>query len=511
MSSVAQAPAGSGEQPGTAARPPRWRFIGRIPRAARWCALVAFLNAAVWAGVTPIFHVPDETSHVAYLQYLAETGHVPDTPNGNGISDEEATVMDQLRFNDVVGFRDELSLSSELQQQGLDAVERDRANPASGGGIIETSGQPPLYYALGSAIYLASPWKGLTQRVLLIRLLSALCAAATTLFVFMFLRELFSEPWTWTVGALAVAFQPMFGFMAGGVHPDNLFFAASAALLFGLARAFARGLTPALGAGIGGALAVGVLSKLNFYALLPGAVVALGVLVWLAREHRREAARGAAVALALLAVAIAGYAALNKIAWDRGLLGGGVETAANASVNRGTADPINLREQVTYTWQLYLPRLPFMHDQFGYFPPYGVWFKGTVGKLGWLDTFWPNWVYRVAFGIFIPLLLLAVLALWQRRQALVRRWPELLSYAVLAAGVMGSIGFLGIRFTRDTGYDFAQARYLFPFLAFYGAFVALAALGAGRRVGRPVGAARVMLAMIHGLLAQLLVISRFYA
>ena len=139
MSSVAQAPAGSGEQPGTAARPPRWRFIGRIPRAARWCALVAFLNAAVWAGVTPIFHVPDETSHVAYLQYLAETGHVPNTPNGNGISDEEATVMDQLRFNDVVGFRDELSLSSELQQQGLDAVERDRANPASGGGIIETS------------------------------------------------------------------------------------------------------------------------------------------------------------------------------------------------------------------------------------------------------------------------------------------------------------------------------------------------------------------------------------
>ena len=287
MSSVAQAPAGpAGES--TAARPPRWRFVRRIPKAARWCALVAFLNAAVWAGVTPIFHVPDETSHVAYLQYLAETGRVPNTPNGNGISDEEATVMDQLRFNDVVGLPDELSLSSDIQQQGLDAVEHDRANPASGGGIIETSGQPPLYYALGSAIYLASPWKGLTQRVFLIRLLSALCAAATTLFVFMFLRELFSEPWTWTVGALAVAFQPMVGFMAGGVHPDNLFFAASAALLFGLARAFGRGLTPALGAGIGAALAVGVLSKLNFYALLPGALVALGLLGLALRRRARS-------------------------------------------------------------------------------------------------------------------------------------------------------------------------------------------------------------------------------
>jgi hypothetical protein len=89
-------------------------------------------------------------------------------------------------------------------------------------------------------------------------------------------------------------------------------------------------------------------------------------------------------------------------------------------------------------------------------------------------------------------------------------WAELIAYAVLALGVMGSIGFLGIRFTRDTGYDFAQARYLFPFLAFYGAFVALAALGAGRRYGRLVGALLVLLAMAHGLLAQLLVISRFY-
>ena len=511
MSSLAEAPRGSAGSSEAAARPPRRQLLRRIPRVARWCALVAFLNAAVWAGITPIFHVPDETSHVAYLQYLAETGLVPNIPGGNGISDDEARVMDQLRFNDTVGFPDELSLSSEIQQSGLDDVERNRASPSSGGGIIETSGQPPLYYALGSGIYLASPWKGLTQRILLIRLLSALFAAATALFVFMFLRELFSQPWTWTVGALAVAFQPMFGFMAGGVHPDNLFFAASAALLFGLARAFARGLTPALGAGIGAALAVGVLSKLNFYALLPGALLALGLLVWRAREHRGDAARGATVALTVLALAVVGYAALNSIAWDRDLLGGGVENAANASVNRGAAQPINLGEQLTYTWQLYLPRLPFMHEQFDYFPPYTVWFKGTIGKLGWLDTYWPDWVYRVALGLCVAPLLLAGLALWRRRRALLQRWPELLTYAVLAAGVMGSIGFLGIRFTRDTGYDFAQARYLFPFLAFYGAVVALAALGAGRRFERPVGAALVMVAMIHGLLAQLLVISRFYA
>jgi predicted membrane protein DUF2142 len=488
---------------------PRLRALRRIPRAARWCALVAFLNAAVWACVTPVFHVPDETSHFAYLQYFAETGHVPNIPGGDGISHEEATVMDAVRFNDTIGDPDQLTLFSKAQEAVLDDAERHRQDPSSGGGIIETSGQPPLYYALGALVYHASPWKGITQRIMLIRLMSALMAAATALFVFMFLRELFSEPWTWTVGALAVAFQPMFGFISAGVHPDNLFFAASAALLFGLARAFRRGLTPALGAGIGAALAVGVLSKLNFVALLPGALLALGLLVWRTRE-RRSALGGAAIAVALLALAITTYSLLNELAWDRPLLGGGVENATGAAVNAGAAPTIDLRQQLGYTWQLYLPRLPFMYDQFGYFPPYEVWFRGFVGKFGWLDTQWPTWVYRVALGVYLPLVFLAALALWRRRAALLARWPELLTYALLALGVMASIGFLGIRFTRDTGFGFAQARYLFPFLAFYGAFVALAALGVGNRYGRAVGALLVLLAMGHGLLAQLLVISRFY-
>jgi len=505
---AAQAPSRPADPPRT--RRSRLGVLGRIPAAARWCALAALLNAVVWAFVTPVFQVPDETSHVAYVQYFAETGLVPNIPDGDGISREEASVMDALRFNDTIGNPGELTIYSDAQQGVLDQAERDRLDPSSGGGIIETSGQPPLYYALGAVVYHASPWKGLTQRILLIRLMSALMAACTTLFVFLFLRELFAEPWTWTVGALAVAFQPLFGFISGGVHPDNLLFAASAALLFGLARGFKRGLTPALGAGIGAALAVGILAKLNFVALLPGALLGIALLVWRTRE-RRPALRGAGIAVGILVVAVAGYALLNELAWDRATLGGGVENAANATVNATGRAPINLGEQLGYTWQLYLPRLPFMLDQFAYFPPWEVWFRGLIGKFGWLDTQWPTWVYQVALGVFAVLAALAGVALWRCRAALVRHWPELIAYGVMAGGVMASIGFLGIRFVRDTGFGFAQTRYLFPFLVFYGAFATLAALGAGRRFGRPVGAVLVLLAMAHGLLAQLLVVSRFYA
>jgi len=41
------------------------------------CALVALLNAACWSFITPPFQVPDEQDHFAYVQQLAETGHLP--------------------------------------------------------------------------------------------------------------------------------------------------------------------------------------------------------------------------------------------------------------------------------------------------------------------------------------------------------------------------------------------------------------------------------------------------
>ena len=104
------------------------------------------------------------------------------------------------------------------------------------------------------------------------RLLSALIAGLTVAFTFLFLRELLPDsPWAWTVGALAVAFQPLFGFIGGGVTPDNLLFAASAALIWLLARAFRVGLTPRLGAAIGLAALAGVLTKQAMFGLLPGA------------------------------------------------------------------------------------------------------------------------------------------------------------------------------------------------------------------------------------------------
>ena len=490
----------------------RRRTLGRIPIAAWGCALVAFLNVLAWTLVTPPFEAPDETSHVAYVQYLAQHAEPPNDPAGPAFSSQQATLIDALLFPTTVGHPETGTVWNELQDDSVQAADAADLPTGDGGGIQSNSNQPPLYFTVEALAYHASPSHGLLDRLELMRVVSALLAGLTTLFVFLFLRESFAEPWTWTVGALAVAFQPVFGFISGSVTPDSVLFASSAALLFTLARAFRRGLTVPLGLGIGAALAVGVLAKLNFIALVPGPLLGL-VLIALRSRPRPRTLWGVGAAVGVLALAALVYVGLNLAFWDRSAWGGGLEAAADTAATGGPAGapPAGLREQLSYTWQLYLPRLPFMSDQFAYFPPYTTWFKGWMGLFGWLDTPFPAWVYRLAVGVALPLTILALVGLVRRRAVLRERWPEVLTYVVMAAGLLGAIGILGDRYRRDTGFIFEQARYLMPLLVLYGAGVALAALGAGRRLSRPVGAAIVVLALLQGVFAQLLVLARFYA
>jgi hypothetical protein len=72
------------------ARPERRRgarAFGRLPAAALVCALVAFLNAAAWSLLTPPFQVPDEQSHYAYSEFVAQHVRPPIPDPIDGYSD----------------------------------------------------------------------------------------------------------------------------------------------------------------------------------------------------------------------------------------------------------------------------------------------------------------------------------------------------------------------------------------------------------------------------------------
>jgi 4-amino-4-deoxy-L-arabinose transferase-like glycosyltransferase len=467
------------------------------------CAAIGFAHAALWAVVTPPFQVPDEPSHVGYAQYLAETGKVP-SGKGDSYSGEQLAALLGIPFS-IEGkpswFRsDRRELFRELDSPTL--------TRSSSGEALVANNYPPLYYALEAIPYRIAYGTNLLNRVFFMRLMSALIAGLTVGFVFLFLRELLpGSRWAWTVGALAVAFQPMVGFLGGGVTPDNLLFAASAALIWLLARAFRVGLTAPLGAAIGIAAAGGVLSKQTMFGLLPGAALGLALMVGRAPpERRRDAVRGVVLAALLVVVPFGLWFAASHGLYDR--MNSSVSAGfTNAEVGRHTS----IKGQVTYLWQVIFPPLPGMTDQFPYNPLWTTYTQGFIGRFGWFQFGFQQWANWLGLGVLLSIVGLAAGALVRGRNALRSRWPEALTYAALAAGLFLFVEVAAYRFHSSNDQFFEQARYLLPLLPLYAALVALAARGVGRRWGPAVGAFMVVLFMGHSLFAMFLSISRWYA
>jgi 4-amino-4-deoxy-L-arabinose transferase-like glycosyltransferase len=469
--------------------------------------VVACLSAISWAFITPPFEAPDEPAHFAYVKQLAETGTLPITNRGP-LSNEEEYALQALKNWDIRFNPAAKAVFSQAEQRelgrGLEAARRSFAGEGSRAAGVAAQ-EPPLYYALESGPYLLGSDGTLLDRLQLMRLLSALMAGATALFTFLFLRETLPRVrWAWTVGALSVALCPMFGFMSGVVNPDAMLFAVCAALFYCIARALRRGLTMRSAAAFGLVVAAGFLTKLNFIGLAPGAFLALAILaVRGARAHGRRALLAPAAAAAIGLAPVVLFIVHNILSG-----GSALGIVANAiGTTHGSAPAV-----ANYVWQLYLPRLPGTTNDFpGLFTTRQLWFDGYVGEFGWLDTFFPGWVYTLAL---IPALLTAALcarALLASRAALRACVPELAVYAVMAFGLIVLIGVDSYREFPELTASYGQVRYLLPLLPLLGAVIALAARGAGRRWGPAAGALIVVLFFAHDMFSQLQVIARYYA
>ena len=487
--------------------------FGRIPRAGRACFAIAFVNAAIWGVVVPPFQVPDEIAHFAYAQYLAETGKLPPQGSGAQYSPQEQTALNGLNFYSVIGRQQMRGIFTSQEDRQLRSLLAAHPSPVGEGGSDPVTNQPPLYYALEAIPYWLSPSHDILARLAFMRLLSALMAAGTVLAVFMFLRELIPRArWAWTIGALVVAFQPTFNFIAAGVQGDNLLFLASALTFWMLMRTYRRGLTMRRAVALGAIIAAGTLAKLTFIALLPGIAVALLLLAWRALPAgRARALRMLATSVAVAAAPVALYGLLNVLVWHRGgPTAGGIAGATNSALPGGGT--VTLHQTLDYTWELFLPRLWFMHHAYfpGETPLWNTWLNGSIGHFGWLDYSFPPWVYTDGRYLLYALAALAVLGLVWVRARVRQVLPIFMSFGVMALGLLGAIGYAGIRYRLSTGYPFEQARYLFPLLPLYALFVVLAARGVGRRWAPLLGAGLVLLAMVHGLFGETLTISRYY-
>lgn len=477
--------------------------LRRIPRAAWICAAIACVNAICWSILVPPFQVTDEPSHFAYTQQLVENGRLP-TSAESAFSPEEEIVLRDIRQYEVRQSPETHTISSATEQRHL-REDLDRHLSRRGeGGVGGSYNNPPLYYALETVPYVLASGGSLLDQLESMRLLSALMAGLTGLFVFLFIREALPRTrWAWTVGGLSVALAPMLGFISGAVTPEAMLTTVSAAIFYGLARAFHRGLTRRLAIAIGSAVAVGFLTKLNFIGLTPGIFLGMIVLtVQASRIQGRAAYVSLGIALAIAVAPVCVYILVNLVSSHPGL--GVISKVLKFSGTHGS-----IFSKLSYAWQLYFPRLPGMSTYFpGISTTRDLWFNRGVGYYGWLDTSFPVWVENAALIPAGIVVLLCVRALAVGRVALRQRIVEVVVYGLMGAGLLGLIGVTAF-INRNEGL-FAEPRYLLPMLPLLGVVLALAARGAGRRYGPAVGAVIIVLFLAHNIFSQLLVVGRYY-
>jgi predicted membrane protein DUF2142 len=483
--------------------------LRRLPRAAWICALVACLNAICWSIVTPPFEVTDEPDHFAYVKQLAETGSLP-TSSNEQVSTEIIATLIELRYYTVRQQPQNHTIASHAEQAELERELGLLAHEKGSATVGAALSQPPLYYALEAIPYTLANSGTVLDRLQLMRLFSALFAAFTAMFAFLFVREaLPGAPWAWTVGGLSVALAPLLGFASGAVNPDAMLFAVSAGVFYCLARAFRRGLDGRTAIAIGALTAIGFVTKLNFAGLVPGVLLGLLVLSFRAlRASGRSALRLPALAAGVAFSPVLVYVAINVLSHHRPL---GTLDILTYTLPDATSNG-SLLHQLDYIWQLYLPRVPGAPNYFpGLSTTRQLWFDRYVGLYGWLDTTFPSWVENVALVPAGAIALLCGRSLLHSRSVLRSRWVELAVYATMSAGLMVLVGGASYKMFPVIDAEYAQPRYLLPLLVLLAAALALAARGAGRRWGPVVGVAIVTLFLAHDVLSQMLEAGRFYA
>ncbi len=343
------------------------------------------LISAAFSVTVPLLEAPDEPSHVAMVRYIAANHALP------------------------------------IQ------------HPPAYFPVGQEGSQPPLYYALGAALFALSPgpslaptfdahnpfvsfdrappgsdnrnlyahtpregfpYRGDVLGIHLVRALGILLGGATVLLTFLIGREVFPErPLVAALAAGLVAFNPEFAFVSGVVNNDGAITTATTFVLWRLIRWCRRGGTTAsslvLGAGLGAAL----LSKTDGILLIPFVLLAL-----VADAKTRRGGWSALGRVALVLGVAAGSAgwwfARNWILYGD-LLGWDAMLAANASMLRHP--PLDLLSALQVLWRA--------RDTF--------W-----GAFGWTNLLLPSLAYRCLDAL--GAIALVGLAACVRHQP---RWP----------------------------------------------------------------------------------------
>lgn len=437
------------------------------PRSLGILLVIVVIVGVAWALLVPPWQSPDELAHYAYSESLAQTFSLPSRAGHPFVSSDEAFADGSVGASRGAFFpgASPPDWSPADWRHYLAAEHAQPPSKSNGGGPSSASQNPPLYYLLAAVPYLIDASGTAFGRLYAMRLGGVVLLLVTTLAAWMLAGETLGRRRLSQLAAASVAgLLPMATFMSTAVNPDALLMPLWTLALWLGARVINRRAAPGDTLALCAVTAAAILTKATSYALV--APVVLAVLIgWRRRppaERRRALVPIGASALVLL-VPVLGWVALASS------LGG----MAINRVGTSSAHPFNVRQFLSYVWQFYLPRLPFL-SRFrttATLPAYEIWVRQGAGTFGWLDIYLPDWMYPAA-GVVTAVVGVSGVALLSALRR--RRHLALLAFFVLA--LICLLGLLHITdyraFIAGSG-QFMQGRYLLPAIGLLGLAVGL--------------------------------------
>jgi hypothetical protein len=477
-----------------------WR---RIPPPLALLLALSLVAGLAWCIVLPPLQGPDEISHFAYVQKIAETGTIPwrggEPANPGHPYSEEVEIAN--RCSGLGGLAQNLSArapaSSVDERACYAALNRLGHQARSNGGYTSAEKNPPLYYLYEAVPYLIFHNATFFTRSFAMRLANLPLLLALVVFMWLLSGELLlglpRGPALRVLATAAVVLNPQLTMMTATINPDlmlAMFWTAGLWLAVSILR---RGPTRKRVAWLVG---VCVLAGFTQGRGLPLIGVAALTLLVAARRRRRPGgyAAPAAIGAAVLA-ALAGLALLLRY-------------AVNDQV---TIDRV--RGFASYVWQFYLPRLGFMRPTIH--PGYGVRqvfidrFLGTFAQLEVM--FSPatlDFLSRAAEVVAIAALV-GLAVSWRR----LARAPWVVATLALAAlgylAVLHAVAYSSL--LTFSGDPIITGRYLLPLLSLYGIGIALAVSWLPRALSSVLSGLIAAGLVVLQLSALAILLERFYA
>jgi 4-amino-4-deoxy-L-arabinose transferase-like glycosyltransferase len=493
-------------------------WVASVPAPLKLILLLAVLQSVAWDLATPVFQGPDEAEHYAYVNYFAETGHLPHErapvsnarPGRKTGSTEQQEAMRWLNLEPLLANRNERPAWSAADLGLWHSVERSlppgsKADEGAAGAIAKN---PPLYYAVMALPYRAFAGLSLIKRVFVLRLFNALFYLATIALVWLIAGELFGGVrWKQALAAGVVALEPQLSFMSAAINADNLLIALTTGFLLAALRLVRRG--PSVPRVLLASLLAGaaVLTHGRGLVTVPVLAVAL-VVAWV--QHRP--ARREALVLGVSAAVPVGLAFLAYVLVTKGASNG---TLYGGQVGEFTPNPgFRLGQFLSTTWDFYFERFIPVANRLG--PKWGyhqVFIEQFFGSFGSQEVTFPKRLYDSVQALSVVALLGLCAAVVARRRQLLRAWPSVAVMLALLLTTLVALHYVDYRALLDNGGSSVLfvGRYLLPMVALFGLAIVFTVDSLRGRVAAALGGGILGCGVLLSLAGIGLSIFRFYA